>query len=112
MLPGAAEEKGWRLVPSRNGSGRGGGGEVLAARLWHLALLSAVCGGATALFLPACSAAVTDIVPAAMRQTANALLRLGQNTVKVGAPTAGAAVIAAVGPTWAIAWDAVSFAGS
>ncbi|WP_275460830.1 MFS transporter [Streptomyces noursei] len=82
------------------------------ARLWHLALLAAVCGAATALFLPACSAAVADSVPAELRGAANALLRLGRSTVRVGGPAAGASMVAAIGPAWALAWDAVSFAGS
>ena len=80
------------------------------AQVWQLAALSAACGAAAAFFTPACSAVLTDLVPEHVRPAANALLRLGQNVVKVGGPAAGAALVALVGSAWVIAWDALSFA--
>jgi MFS family permease len=71
--------------------------------------LSAVNGMVGALALPASSAIVPQLVPADLRQQANALGRLLFNGAAIiGAPVAGI-VVAAVGPGWGIAVDAASF---
>ncbi|RLU86246.1 MFS transporter [Streptomyces griseocarneus] len=80
-----------------------------SAEVWHLAAMSAVCGAASAFFAPAAGAIVVDVVPQPMRHAANALLKIGQNTVKVAGPALGGALVAAVGPGWAIGWDAATF---
>ncbi|MEW2575435.1 MFS transporter [Streptomyces syringium] len=82
------------------------------ARLWQLALLAAVCGAASAFFMPASSGLLADIVPARTRPAANALLRLGQTVTRVGGPAVGAALVVAAGPPSVIACDALSFAGA
>lgn len=82
------------------------------ARVWHLVVMSAVCGTATAFNTPAASGVLTEVAPPELRHSANALLRLGQNTVKVGGPALGGAVVALAGPAWAIAWDAATFAAA
>ncbi|MFD5696557.1 MFS transporter [Streptomyces lasiicapitis] len=80
------------------------------AQVWHLVLTSVLCGVASAFFTPAAGGLVVEVVPAEMRHQANALLKIGQNSVKVGGPAVGGAVVAVAGPAWTIGWDAVTFA--
>lgn len=82
------------------------------ARLWHLLVLAAVNGGASAFFGPASRGIVPQTVPASELQRANALLRLGVNAAMIVGPAVGGIVVAATNPGWAIAADAVSFFGS
>ncbi len=83
-----------------------------AVAVWQLAGLAAVCGTAAAFSVPAGSGMLPDLVPGALRQEANALLKLAQTTVKVGGPALGAAVVALTSPAWVIGWDAVTFTGA
>ncbi|WP_371503182.1 MFS transporter [Kitasatospora sp. NBC_00374] len=83
-----------------------------AARVWHLVAMSAACGAASAFFTPAAGGIVVEVVPAEMRHAANALLKIGQNTVKVAGPALGGVLVAAFGPSWVIGWDALTFAAS
>lgn len=82
------------------------------ARVWHLVAMSAVCGAAGAFFTPAAGGIVVEVVPAQLRHAANALLKIGQNTVKVAGPALGGVLVAVVGPGWALGWDALTFAAS
>ncbi|MGW3200073.1 MFS transporter [Streptomyces sp. NPDC001118] len=79
------------------------------ARVWHLVVVSAMCGAAAAFFQPAAGGVIKDVVPAELRHQANALLRLAQNAVKVGGPALGGLLVATAGPAWAIAWDGLTF---
>ncbi|MFJ8142707.1 MFS transporter [Streptomyces sp. NPDC096013] len=54
------------------------------ARVWHLVLMSGICGAASAFFTPAAGGIVKEVVPAEARHAANALLKIAQNLVKVG----------------------------
>ncbi|MFD5717202.1 MFS transporter [Streptomyces sp. NPDC127036] len=83
-----------------------------AARVWHLVATSALCGAAGAFFTPAAGGVVVEVVPAELRHAANALLKIGQNLVKVAGPALGGVLVAVVGPGWALGWDAVTFAAS
>ncbi|MET8151881.1 MFS transporter [Actinoplanes sp. NPDC049668] len=75
-----------------------------------LIALSAANGMVSALALPASSAIVPQLVPADIRQQANALNRLFLNgAVIVGAPLGGV-IVATSGPGWGIAIDAAAFA--
>lgn len=82
------------------------------ARVWHLVAMSAVCGAAGAFFTPAAGGIVVEVVPAELRHAANALLKIGQNTVKVAGPALGGVLVAVVGPGWALGWDALTFAAA
>ncbi|MER6443989.1 MFS transporter [Streptomyces venezuelae] len=82
------------------------------ARIWHLVAMSAVCGAASAFFTPAAGGVVVDVVPKEMRHAANALLKIGQNVVKVGGPALGGVLVAVAGPAWVIGWDALTFAAA
>ncbi|WP_406330680.1 MFS transporter [Streptomyces sp. NBC_00203] len=73
----------------------------------------AVCGFASgtavAFTVPAAQGAVAQIVPTEQLQQANALLRLPSNAIRVLGPVIGGLVVAVGGPSWALAWDALTF---
>jgi MFS family permease len=71
--------------------------------------LAAFNGMVGALALPASASILPSTVPAEIRQQANAINRVTLNSAAIiGAPVAGV-VVAAVGPGWGIAVDAVTF---
>lgn len=77
--------------------------------LWHLALLQAIAGTATAFFTPAAAGLVADVVPVAERGQANALLNAAQNAATLVAPGLSATLVATVGAGAAFAVDAATF---
>jgi predicted MFS family arabinose efflux permease len=79
------------------------------AEIWHLAVAGAVGGGAHAFFGPASTALVPDTVSPARLQQANALVGMTGNGAEVFGPALSGALVAAVGPGWVFAVDAVSF---
>jgi MFS family permease len=79
------------------------------AQIWQLIALSSVAGIASAFFGPASAGIVPQVVDADELHDANALLRISMNSIKVLGPAAGGVAVAAVGPGWAIAWDALTF---
>jgi hypothetical protein len=72
--------------------------------------LAAVNGAANALFLPASRGLIPEIVDASELQSANALIRLSQNSAGLAGAAASGAIIVAVGAGWALGIDAVTFA--
>jgi MFS family permease len=82
------------------------------AAVWSLALLGVVNGAVAAVSLPAAAALVPDTVPPPLLRPANAWLRLGLNAGSILGASAGAAVIALIGPGWGLAIDAVAFAAA
>lgn len=75
-------------------------------------LLAATAGAATAMFTPAMTGVIPELVPREALQRANASIRIGQNiAMLLGLATSGL-VVAAFGPAWALAADAVSFMAS
>ena len=80
-----------------------------SARVWELALLQAVRGTATALFFPAAQSVAPQIVGTETLQPANALLRLAESSSRVLGAGLGGIAVAAAGPGWAIAFDAVTY---
>jgi len=84
-----------------------------SAEIWHLAALNAVRGGATAFFFPAAQGLTPQTVPAAQLQEANAILRLTHSGTNIVGMALGGLLVAAVGPGWALGWDAATyFAGA
>lgn len=83
------------------------------AEIWHLIVLAALRGAASAFFHPASTAVVPQCVRPEHLQQANALLGLSRNGTGIfGAALAGL-LVAAIGPGWAIAVDAATyFAGA
>jgi len=79
------------------------------AEIWHLVVLEAINGGASAIFYPADTAVVPLTVPEHRLQAANAFLRMGTNMIMIlGAAAAGISV-AAFNAGWTIAIDAATF---
>ncbi|MFD3452058.1 MFS transporter [Streptomyces sp. NPDC058691] len=74
-----------------------------------LAALAVLGGMAGAFIGPASSGVLRTVVPPEQLRQANALMRLAQNSVKLGGPALGGTVVAAAGPQWAIAWDAATY---
>ena len=79
------------------------------AEIWHLVILAAVRGAASAFFHPASTAVVPQTVRPDQLQQANALLGLSRNgTGIMGAAVAGL-LVAAIGPGWAIVVDSATY---
>jgi MFS family permease len=79
------------------------------ATIPSLLALGAFNGMASAVSFPASSAILPQIVPADIRQQANALARLSLNSASiVGAPVGGI-LAASAGPAWGIGLDAATF---
>lgn len=74
-----------------------------------LVALSAVNGAANALFIPASRGLVPQIVEPSELQSANALIRLSQNSASLAGAAVSGAIIVAVGAGWAIGIDAATF---
>ncbi|HEY2263677.1 MAG TPA: MFS transporter [Streptosporangiaceae bacterium] len=74
-----------------------------------LVALSAVNGAANAMFIPAARGLVPQIVESSELQSANALIRLSQNSASLAGGAISGAVIVAVGGGWAIGIDAATF---
>ncbi len=71
-----------------------------------IALVRAV---ASSFFFPAQQGIVPQTVPASELQAANALLRLALNATTIGGAALGGLLVAAAGPGWAIAVDALTY---
>jgi len=81
-----------------------------AATIPLLVVLSVLNGAVAAVSLPAAAALVPETVPSALLRPANALLRLGLSTGGILGASAGAGLVAVVGPGWGLAVDAAGFA--
>ncbi len=78
--------------------------------LWHIAVVAAIGGSASAFFNPASTAIVPDVLPAAELPQANALFGvLRRMTVSLIGPAIGGVVIALYGPGPAFLIDALTF---
>ncbi|MFB9234829.1 MFS transporter [Plantactinospora siamensis] len=75
-----------------------------------LLALSAANGVVSALAQPAAAALTPQTVPRELIQPANAINRLGINAAMIGGAALGGILVAAVGPGWGLATDAVTFA--
>lgn len=79
------------------------------APLTAMCVLAALAGTASALFAPAMSGVVPQIVPTAQLQQANALLRVGMNAAMVLGLALSGVTVAQFGAGWALALNAASF---
>src|SRR6185436_20158336 len=61
-----------------------------AAQTWHLVVLGAIRGGASAFFMPASTGLVPQVVSAGRLQQANALLSLSRNSTRIAGVAIGA----------------------
>ena len=79
------------------------------AELWHLAVIAAVHGAGAAFFVPAASGIVPETVTEPRLQQANALMGLSRHVLGVAGPVLAGLLVAAFGPGWVYAIDAVTF---
>ena len=82
------------------------------AEIWHLVALQAVYGLATAAFYPAWTALMPAVVSSANLQSANGWYAMTRAAGMVVGPIIAGILLVTVGPGWAIAIDAGTFAVS
>ena len=80
--------------------------------LWSMVVLQALCGTASAFFLPASVGLVADTAPEGRRQEANALLSLTRNLTGTIGPIVASGLVVAIGAGWALVVDGLTFAAS
>ncbi|EXU66728.1 MFS transporter [Streptomyces sp. PRh5] len=80
------------------------------ARLWQMAVLSALGGAGQAFFSPAAEGMLLSSVNGEQAARAFALFRMGMNGAQIGGAALGGALVAVVGPGWVLAVDAAAFA--
>ena len=80
--------------------------------LWTLVALAAVYGAGDAFFAPAVTGLVPETVQPSGIQQANALLSLTRSATFLAGPAVAGVLVAMVGPGWAFAVDAATFAVS
>ncbi|MBP8534466.1 MFS transporter [Streptomyces sp. MK37H] len=80
------------------------------ARLWQMAVLSALGGTGQAFFAPAAEGMLLSSVNGEQAARAFALFRMGMNGAQIGGAALGGALVAVVGPGWVLAVDAAAFA--
>jgi MFS family permease len=78
--------------------------------IWTLAALAAIAGAASAFFNPAISGIMPAVVSAERLQQANALRGLTEAVGRIAGPALAGVLVVAVGPGWALAVDAATFA--
>src|SRR5262245_12137678 len=83
-----------------------------AAEIGMLAVASVVFGAASAFCLPAAAGLVPETISAGRLQQANALLALSRSSVQIAGPAVSGVIVAAAGPGWVFAIDALTFVGS
>jgi MFS family permease len=82
------------------------------ARIWELIILQAVAGTGTAFFNPASTGLTPMTVSAGRLQEANALRGMSMGLTQFAGPALAGILIVTVGPGYALAIDAASFAVS
>jgi MFS family permease len=81
-----------------------------SAEIWMLAVLSGATGAATGFFQPASTGLVPAVVPPERLQEANGLRATVMSGGEIAGPALAGVLIASVGPGWALAIDAATFA--
>ncbi|WP_043628632.1 MFS transporter [Nonomuraea candida] len=79
------------------------------ARIWMIVLLQLVAGMGSALFTPASVGLVVSLAGRERVQEANALLSMSRSLTSLAALSVAGALVATVGPGWAILIDAATF---
>ena len=80
-----------------------------AAQAWHLIVLAAVRGGASAFFMPASTGLIPQVVSPGRLQQANALLSLSRNSTRIAGVALAGILVATIGPGWALALDGATY---
>lgn len=81
-----------------------------SAELWHMMLLTALCGTGQAFFGPASEGMLMSSVDGEHAARAFALFRMSMHGAAIGGAALGGAMIAAMDPGWVLAVDAAAFA--
>lgn len=79
------------------------------AKIWQLAVVEAVNGGAVAFVVPAARAMLPATVTPALLQRANAIARMSFNAATIIGAGIGGLIVAAFGSQWGIVIDAATF---
>ena len=79
------------------------------AELWHLVVLVAVGGTATAAGMPAMAGILPQLVPRARLQQANLLVAVPENALTVLGPAVSGLLVVTIGPGWALVVDGVTY---
>ncbi|MEV6786458.1 MFS transporter, partial [Streptomyces sp. NPDC051098] len=77
------------------------------AQLWQMMLLTALCGTGQAFFNPAAEGMLMSSVSGEQASRAFAVFRMAMHGAAIGGAALGGALIAAMGPGWVLAVDAV-----
>jgi predicted MFS family arabinose efflux permease len=80
-----------------------------SADLWELVALQALAGASFAFFTPASTGLVPQLVEPSRLQQANGLMSVARYSAYVFGAAVGGALVATVGPGWAIIGDAATF---
>lgn len=80
------------------------------ARLWQLVVMAAVFGAADALFYPASTAVVPELLPGDLLVQGSALNSVSRTVAgSFAGPALGGLVVASLGTAWGFGFDALSF---
>jgi MFS family permease len=79
------------------------------AQIWTLVVLQLIAGAGSAFFNPAAVGLVTSLVSKERLQEANSLLSISRSMTSILALGAAGALVAVVGPGWAVLIDALTF---
>ncbi|WP_418955831.1 MFS transporter [Streptomyces tritici] len=79
-------------------------------RLWQMMLLTALCGTGQAFFNPAAEGMLMSSVSGEQAGRAFALFRMAMHGAGLGGAALGGVMVAALGPGWVLAVDALAFA--
>jgi MFS family permease len=82
---------------------------VGTAEVWNLAALQIAYGAAEAFTRPASTGLIQQAVRPQHLQQANALIDLSRSSLRIVGPAAGAAIVVAASPGWALGADAMTF---
>lgn len=80
------------------------------AQLWHLVVLAALNGTATAAGMPAMAGIMPQLVPREQLKEANLLLAVPENALMVLGPAISGVLVVTIGPGWALAVDGATYA--
>ena len=78
--------------------------------VWLIALLAGIAGAASAFFNPAITGIMPAVVSTERLQQANALRGLTEGAGRIAGPALAGVLVVAIGPGWALAVDAATFA--
>lgn len=80
--------------------------------LWSMIVLEGLTGVGMAMFYPASTALLPQLVPENLLQEANSLSRMAMNTGQMSGAAAGGILVAAAGPGWALTLCGIAMAAT